>query len=225
MPSPTKAVRRLALVAVLLLTACTNQADLPTPTPTPTVVPLTVAQATQAALRVSDLPKGWDGGVAVDPRPTPGPRGQYDPAECVAFRHPTDPLGKPTTAVRGQYFTRQPLQTVTEFVWSWPTEPDSLVPDLVSGLGKCSSYTMVAPDEEKYRWAATRLPVSGLSNGLALRYDASTESGEPAAFVIYSAYVVRGGTVVYLEVQGETITDAVFAQLVSKAVARLDAVG
>ncbi|WP_157996411.1 hypothetical protein [Kribbella sp. VKM Ac-2569] len=50
---------------------------------------------------MSDLPKGWGGKAAVDLTPTPGARGQYDPSECLTFRHPTDHLGKPATAVVG----------------------------------------------------------------------------------------------------------------------------
>jgi hypothetical protein len=84
---------------------------------------------------------------------------------------------------------------------------------------------MVATDQQRYRWVATRLPVRGLSDGIALRYDASADAGGGDAFVVYVAFVVRDGTVAYLDAQGETITDAVFTQLVSRAAARLDAVG
>ncbi|MFD7160936.1 hypothetical protein ACFV9C_40575 [Kribbella sp. NPDC059898] len=132
--------RALTLLAVLALTACTAQTTPPTPspTPTPTVVPLTVGQAKEAALTVADLPKGWDGGVAVDPTPTPGYRAQYDPPECLVFRHPTDILGDPVTAVLGQYFTRDPQQSVTEWVQSWPTQVGTLVPELAGRFAKCS---------------------------------------------------------------------------------------
>ncbi|MFF0343163.1 hypothetical protein [Kribbella sp. NPDC004875] len=218
-------VRLLALVAVLTLTACTTQPDTPAPVPTltPTVVPLRVNEAMKAALVVSDLPKGWDGGVAVDPTPTPGVRAQYDPPECLTFRHPTDILGKPATAVRGQYFTREQLQWVTESVWSWPTQLDKFISDLTSQFTKCSKYTMVPPGQETYYWVAKQLPVQGLTNAFAVRYDTSISEDGIDAISDYVAFVVRGGTVVELDAEGDEITDTVFIQLVRKAAARLDA--
>jgi hypothetical protein len=216
--------RRLAFLLVLTLTACTTHPVPPAPTPGPTVVPLTVTQATKAALEVADLPRGWDGGVAVDPEPTPGSRAQYDPPDCLTFLHPTDTLGRPTTAVRGQYFTRQPLQSVTELVWSWPRRLDTFVPDIAQRLVKCSNYTTTASDRVKYRWVAKQLPVSGLAGGIALRYDVSTADDGASQFAEYAGFVTRGGTVITLDASGDTITDAVFERLVSKAAARLDAV-
>ncbi|MER7245767.1 hypothetical protein [Kribbella sp. NPDC000426] len=110
---------------------------------------------------------------------------------------------------------------MTEFVWSWPTRADSVVPDVTSGLAKCTKYTM-AINHETYRWAAKRLPVRGVADGIALRFDASID-GDSSDVVLYVAYLVRGGTVLDLEASGERITDAVFTQLVSKAAARLNA--
>ncbi|GAA1555912.1 hypothetical protein GCM10009804_10970 [Kribbella hippodromi] len=191
-----------------------------TPSVTP-VVPLSVAQATKAALLVSDLPKGWDGGVAADALPTPGYRGEYDPPECLVFRHPTDLLGTPTTAVRGQYFIREPGASVTEFIWSWPTRLDSFVADLTALLPKCSKYTMVSSDKVKYTWTATRLVVPGVAGAFALRYRSSAPDGDPIP-VMYTAYVVRGGTIVDLEAD-IGFTDATFSRLVAKAAARLNA--
>ncbi|MDX2971780.1 hypothetical protein [Kribbella solani] len=125
-----RVMRRLVVVVVFAVAACSGQPGddidpvVGTPSTKP-VVPLSMAQATKAALLVRDFPKGWDGGVAADPKPTPGYRGEYDAPECLAFRHPTDLLGTPTTAVRGQYFIREKFSSVTELVWSWPTRLDS----------------------------------------------------------------------------------------------------
>lgn len=215
---------QVALLAVLTLTACTAQVTPPpTATPPPTTAPLTVAQAKKAALLVADLPKGWDGGVAVDPTPTPGYRGQYDPPECLVFRHPTDILGGPATAVRGQYFTRDPRQSVTEFVWSWPTQVRTLVPELTDRLAKCSTYTLVGPDQVKYELAISRLPLHGSAEAIALRVNTAAPAAADPIAPQYFGYAARGGTVINIEGWGETLTDAVFAQLVSKAAARLDA--
>ncbi|WP_166680548.1 hypothetical protein [Kribbella sp. VKM Ac-2566] len=112
---------------------------------------------------------------------------------------------------------------MTEWVWSWPTRLDTVVPDITSQFAKCSSYTMVATDGGKYRWVAKRLSVPGLTGGIAIRHDTSMADYAVVEAVVYVAFVVRQGTVVGLEAQGETITDAVFTQLVGKAAARLDA--
>src|SRR5689334_3985068 len=90
-------------------------------TSTPTVAPLPVDQAMKAALAVSDLPKGWDGGVSVEPSAAPGRLGQYDPPECMLANHPFVLAGHPTTDVVGQYFVREPLRTVHETIMSWST--------------------------------------------------------------------------------------------------------
>ncbi|HET6742104.1 MAG TPA: hypothetical protein VFH76_24340 [Kribbella sp.] len=220
-------VRRLALLAVLALTACSAQPDTtpaPTPSATPTVVPLTATQATKAALQAADLPKGWEGAVAVDPTPTPGLRGQYDPPECLVFRHPTDLLGTPATAVRAHYFLRPELPTVDEFVWSWPTQLGTVMPDLVGQLPRCRQYSMIDTYKQAYHWTAKQLPVPGVRDCLVLRYDATPSDEDDVPFADYMAYVVRGSAVVNLEAGGDGITDATFTQLVIKAVARLDAV-
>jgi hypothetical protein len=126
-------------------------------------------------------------------------------------------------AVLGQYATKEPEQSITERVRSWPTRMDALVPDVIARFAKCSSYTLVATDNQKYRWVAKRLSVPGLTDGIAIRYDTSMAGYDIGEAVVYVAFVVRQGTVVGLEAQGETITDAVFTQLVGKAAARLDA--
>jgi hypothetical protein len=219
-------VRRLAAVAVLLLTACGNQADTPAPSPsaTPTIVPLTVAQATKAALTVADLPKGWEGGVAPDPTPTLSTPVKYSPANCWIVRDALRDSGAPTTAIRGQYFTRKNdnSQSVTEFVYSWPKSQLPLLHRIAGTLPQCGTVTGTWYEGESYRISVRQMAVPGLKNGIALRI------GDPddpkATSVGYSAYVARGGTLVRLNTDSAVFTDATFSEFLTKAVARLDAV-
>ncbi|MFF0271695.1 hypothetical protein [Kribbella sp. NPDC004536] len=218
-------LRRLALVAVLALTACTAQPDPPTPSPTPTVVPLSVAQGTKAALTVADLPKGWDDGVAPDPIPTLRLPITYTPAECRLLRDPLRDRATPATSIRGQYFHRAADQNVdkdaTEVIASWPTPQLSLLRQIAAALPRCKTYAGVL-DGESYRLFARELPVPGLRDGIALRFgdpnDPTLKSGT------YSGYVVRGGTVLALRADSDTFTtDAAFIRFLTTAVARLDA--
>jgi hypothetical protein len=207
----TRSWARSAVVAALVISGAAWSEE---PKDPATVVPLTVAQATKAALRVSALPKGWDGGVAVDPSPVVGSRGEYAPAECVGILHPLDQAGTPDTAVRGQYFTRQPQQWVTEQIYSWSTDQGEVVRRLADLSTTCASFDLTSPsDHAKSRWTVKRLP----GQEILLRFE-STDEGSGPPTVAYIAYVVRGGTVMSLEAQGDTFTDAVFTRTVEKAI-------
>lgn len=214
-------VRRFAIVAVLLLTACTHQVDDVTPTPSsPTLVPLPVAQASKAALAVADLPKGWDGGVAPDPSPTVASEVKYEPADCWMVRDPMRDLGVPATAIRGQYFIRvadNPI-SVTEFIYSWPTSRLPVVQRIAETLPRCATVSGTWYDGETFRITPRQLPVPGLTDGIVIR----TGTAKSAA---YAAYVARGGTLLKLTADSDSYpTDAAFIQLLNAAVARLDAV-
>ena len=218
-------LRRPALVAVLALTACSTQADPPTPAPTPTVLPLTVAQATKATLLVTDLPKGWEGGVAPDPTPTLRLPITYNPARCRLLRDPLRDRGTPTTSVRGQYFLRggspSDDKDATEVIASWPTSQLALLREITGAVPLCKTYGG-SLDGETFKMFARQLSVSGLRDGIVLRF------GDPAdpklKSATYSAYVVRGGTVLALRADSDTFTsDAAFTQFVTTAVNRLDA--
>ena len=224
-------IRRLALVAVLTLTACTNQPATPSPapSPTPTVHPLTVAQATKAALRLADLPKGWDGGVAEDPTPrrptvTPAPdRAEYEPAECRAVvGSPMTGLGVPATAVRGQYFVREPLQSITELIYSWPTTQVPLVERVADALPRCTRVTVLSSVRTKFSITAKQVRVPGLEDGIVVRTQFTENDTRNSTFTGYDAVVVRGGAVLWLSTGA--MTETAFTQLLTKAVARLDAV-
>lgn len=219
-------LRRLALVAVLAaLTGCTTQQDPPAPTPTPTVVPLTVAQATKAALRVSDLPKGWEGGIASDPIPTLRLPITHDPAACRLLRDPLRDRETPTTSVRGQYFLRgyspSDDKDASEVIASWPSSQLPLLRNITDALPLCKTYGG-SLDGSSFKLFARKLPVPGLRDGIALRFgdpdDPKLKSGT------YSAYVVRGGTVLALRADSDTFTtDAAFVEFLTTAVSRLDA--
>lgn len=216
--------RLLTVLAVLTLTACSTQTTppAPRPTPTPTVAPLTVAQATKAALRVSDLPKGWQGGVAPDPTPTLRSSVTYDPEICWQVRDPTRDSGAPVTAVRGQYFIRvgdNPV-SVTEFIYSWPTPQVRIVQRISEMLPRCSTVSGTWADRETFRSTIRQLTVQGLKDGIVLR---GTFVDNPKS-VGYVARVVRGGTLLTVDGSNDTFTtDAAFLRFVKTAVARLDA--
>lgn len=223
--------RGLALVVVLALTACTAPPDTPGPTPspspTPTVLPLTVAQASKAALPVSGLPKGWDGGVAVDPRPvTEKSKTQFEPADCeLVAGNPMAELGTPATAVRGQYFVREPSQSITELIYSWPTTQLPLVKRIADALPRCTKVTTISSVRTTARHTIKQVRIPGLKDGIALRTESVEADTPDYPFVSYEATVVRGGTVLQIfDYRGTSTTEAAFAQLLTKAVARLDAV-
>lgn len=221
--------RGLALLAVLALTACTARPDTPgpTPSPTPTVRPLTVAQAIKAALTVSGLPKGWDGGVAVDPRPaTEKSKAQFEPADCqVVAGNPMAGFGTPATAIRGQYYVREPPQSITELIYSWPTPQRSLVERIADALPRCTKVTTISSVRTTAMHTIKQVRIPGLKDGIALRIESVEPDTPDYPFVSYEATVVRGGTVLLIvDDRGTSTTEAAFAQLLTKAVARLDAV-
>jgi len=223
-------VRRFALAAVLLFsaTACATQSDNTSPTPsspsTTPVVPLPVAKASTAALRVQDMPKGWDGGVALEPSPnTPGTT-QYDPAECRIIRSPLEQSGKPVTAIRGQYYVREPGDSMTELIYSWPTDQLPLVRRISDALPGCSSVNATRFDHTEFSFVVKQLPVPSVKDGITLRFVLTDRDYPNQNFVQYTSYVVRDGTVLILYVGDTFPSDATYAQFLTKAVARLDAV-
>ena len=219
-------MRRLTLVAVLALAACGQQVDNPSPSPTPTVATLTVPQATKAALTLADLPKGWDGGVAVDPSPIAGAgTTQYEPADCgIVVGDPLRGLNAPATSVRGQYFVRQPLQGITELIYSWPTSQLSIVGKIAEALPHCTTVSGTMLVRTKLRMTVKEVRVPGLKDGIALRTELIDSDTPDHTFVLHTATVIRGGTVLRIFGVSDTFpTDAAFARLLTKAVARLDA--
>ncbi|MGZ0152739.1 hypothetical protein ACXJJ3_37170 [Kribbella sp. WER1] len=218
--------RALTLVAVLALTACTTQATPPNPTPTPTVAPLTVEQATKAALRVSDLPKGWDGGIAPDPIPTLRLPITYDPVDCQVLRDPLRDRDAPALSVRGQYFLRGVSPSddtdATEVIASWPTPQLGLLQKLKEMLPRCQTLATTL-DGVTFHMFARQLPVPWLQDGIVLRFGDSADRKLTSA--TYTACVVRGGTVLVLRASSDTFTtDAAFLRFVKTAVGRLDGV-
>lgn len=222
-------VRRLALLAVLALTACSAQPNTPAPIPsaTPTVVPLTAAQATKAALRITDLPKGWEAGVAPDPIATLGIPIKYKPVECQLLRDALqNPASPPTTSIRGHYLLRADNpnddKVAAEVIASWPTSQLPLLRRIAEALPHCATFAG-SIEGESFNLFARQLPMAGLRDGIVLRFgdpnDPKLKSGA------WRAYVVRGGTVLGLTAGSDTFsTDAAFARFVTTAVARLDAV-
>ncbi|WP_131462868.1 hypothetical protein [Kribbella speibonae] len=194
--------------------------------PVPTVVPLTVAQATKAALLVSDLPKGWEGGVAPDRTPTIGLPVTYDPAECRVVRDPLRDGGTPATIIRGQYLLRADNpsddKVVTEVIASFPADQLPLVRDIAEVLPRCGviARTLEGLTSKTF---VRQLPVPGLRDGVVLRFgDADDPTLKSDS---YTAFVARGGTLLALRAGSDTFTtDAAFARFATTAVARLDAV-
>ncbi|MFD7160937.1 hypothetical protein ACFV9C_40580 [Kribbella sp. NPDC059898] len=83
---------------------------------------------------------------------------------------------------------------------------------------------MVASDQVKYEWVGSRLPLRGSADAIALRFETATADDGVTVSAQYVGYAARGGTVIHIEGWGEKLTDAVFAQIVSEAAARLDRV-
>ncbi|MFD3406721.1 hypothetical protein ACFWUU_38905 [Kribbella sp. NPDC058693] len=187
---------------------------------------MTVAQATKAALTLADLPKGWDGGVAVDPSPSPGAATtQYDPADCqIVVGNPLRSLDAPSTSVRGQYFVREPLEGITELIYSWPTTQQPLVQRIATALPHCTTVKGTTSLRTGFSMTVKEVQMPGLKDGIALRTEMVDADTPDRIFVLHSATVVRGGTVLRIFGVSDTFpTDAAFAQLLTKAVARLDA--
>ncbi|NUS00790.1 MAG: hypothetical protein HOV67_36695 [Kribbellaceae bacterium] len=181
-----------------------------------------MTQATKAALLVTDLPKGWEGGVASDPTPTLRSSVKYAPENCWQVRNPTRDRGAPASAVRGQYFIRvgdNPI-SVTEFIYSWTTPQLPIVQRISEILPQCAAFTATWYGGETFRASVRQLSVPGLRDGIVLR----TDYPDPPNATGYVAYVARGGTLLELEGANDTFTgDGAFVRLVTTAVARLDA--
>lgn len=194
--------------------------------PSQVVVPLTVAEATKAALRVSDLPKGWEGGVAPDRTPTIGLPVVYDPAECKAVRDPLRDGGTPTTIIRGQYFLRATTpsddKVATEVIASFPTPQLPLVQHIAEVLPRCETVRRTLEGETSTTFVR-RLAVPGFRDGIVLRFG---DADDPKLrSTSYTAFVARGGTLLGLRAGSDTFTtDAAFIRFATTAVARLDAV-
>jgi hypothetical protein len=165
--------------------------------------------------------------VAPDPIATLGIPIKYNPAECQLLRDPLrSPASPPTTSIRGHYLLRADNpnedKVVTELIASWPASQLHLLRRITEALSHCATYAGSIEDES-YKLFARQLPVAGLRDGIVLRFgdpkDPKLTSGT------WSAYVVRGGTVLALRADSDTFnTDAAFARFVTTAVARLDAV-
>ncbi|WP_166677962.1 hypothetical protein [Kribbella kalugense] len=163
--------------------------------------------------------------MASDPTPTLSAPVKYNPANCWMVRDPLRDQRSPAMAIRGQYFIRvsdNPV-SVTEFIYSWPTSQRPLLHRITETLRQCGTVTGTWYEGESYRISVRQLAVPGLKDGIALRI------GDPddpkTTSVGYSAYVARGGTLLSLSTDSTVFTDATFAEFLTKAVARLDAVG
>jgi hypothetical protein len=81
---------------------------------------------------------------------------------------------------------------------------------------RCTTFT---GGDRSYR--ARPVHIRGLVGGVALRLDDKDSTSE---YVSYEVCVVRGGAVLFLEVPESEFTEAGFAKIVLRAVAKLDAV-
>ncbi|MET9276072.1 hypothetical protein [Kribbella sp. NPDC003557] len=133
-------------------------------------------------------------------------------------------LGVPATAVRGQYFVREPLQSITELIYSWPTTQVPLVERVADALPRCTRVTGMSSVRTKFSITAKQVRVPGLKDGIVLRTQFTDDDTPNFTSTDYDAVVVRGGTVLRLWASTGTMTDTRFTQLLTKAVARLDAV-
>jgi hypothetical protein len=175
----------------------------------------------KAALTLKDLPAGWDGGAALDPNAgSQVVRGVYDPAECSVTRHALNDLGKPTTALRGQFFTSRRGETLVQEISSWPTQQQPLVQKVAAALTRCTTFTMTPKYEsDPLGFAAKRLPLPGVTDAVGMRFDLDLPGS-----VMYVVYAVRGGTVLHLVASpGGRLTEADFVRITANAVARLEA--
>jgi hypothetical protein len=175
---------------------------------------------------VSDLPKGWEGGVAPDRTPTIGLPVTYDPAECQAVRDPLRDGGTPTTIIRGQYLLRANIpsddKVVTEVIASFPASQVPLVKHIAEVLTRCDTVTRTLEGETSKTFAR-QLPMPGLRDGIVLRFGDADDPKLTSSS--YTAFVARGGTLLGLRAESDTFTtDAAFARFATTAVARLDAV-
>ena len=181
----------------------------------------------KAVVTVADLPKGFQGGVAPDPSPAVEDGIQYEPADCWVLRNPLRILGAPVSSVRAQYFVqdRDPRnnQEVTETISSWTSSASPLLQRITEGLPGCPTVTgtWVVSLKEPFRVAVRQLPVPGLKDGIVLGAGFANTAFKPLS---YSAYVVRGNTVLTLQSHNDTFpTTTAFAAFLLKAVARFDA--
>lgn len=212
-----------ATVLALTLAGCTSQnaaIDDPATPAGPSTLPMSVAKAKAALLTLRDLPKGWVGGEPIGVTPEDERPGTYAPAECLELFHPEYELGKPSTAAQTT-FDAEGDQRIFETIHSWPANQPALVQKVTDALPRCATFTVTDRADIATSFKATQVPLTGVADGVALR---AQITGEGGGFVMYLVYVVRGGAVLYLRLDGDKLTEADVARTASTAAARLEAV-
>ncbi|MEV0287192.1 hypothetical protein AB0H36_24000 [Kribbella sp. NPDC050820] len=91
---------------------------------------------------------------------------------------------------------------------------------VTDALAQCDSFKITPKYQtDSASVTARQLPMPGLADGVAIRFDLTFENQTLAQ---YRAYVVRDSTVLHLDAGG--MSDAEFLRFTAKAVAKLDAV-
>jgi hypothetical protein len=131
--------------------------------------------------------------------------------------------GRPFSSSASKPNQDHPLSVCSESIYSWPTSQLPLLHRITETLPQCGTATGTWYEGESFRISVQQMVVPGLKDGIALRV------GDPddpkTTSVGYSAYVARGGSLLMLSTDTAVFTDAAFAEFLTKAVARLDAVG
>ncbi|WP_020389840.1 hypothetical protein [Kribbella catacumbae] len=212
-----------ATVLALTLASCSSQTGTVDDHPvssTPSKPPMSVAKAKTALLTLRDLPAGWTGGEPIGVTPEDvRPRRTYAPAECLELFHPEYELGRPSTAAQAT-FDAEGDQRIFETVQSWPAQQAALVQKVTDALPRCATFTVTDPADIKTSFKVRQVPLAGLADGVGLR---AQITGDGGGFVMYLVYVVRGGSVLHLHLNGDKLTEADVARTARKATARLEA--
>ncbi|MEV8373603.1 hypothetical protein AB0P21_12740 [Kribbella sp. NPDC056861] len=213
----------LCLATLLVVVGCTSTAatvdDSPTtPTPIPALPLLPADDAKKALLTARDLPWGWLPDAPTTGSPAAPRLGTYQPAECLDLRHPQNDL-RAASARTEITFTGPRQQILFETIGSWPTAQQALLQKIDAALARCESFVMTPPDgSEEISFRTRRVPLPDVTDAVAVRFDVVSEG-----LTDFNVHVVRGGTVLHLRLP-EGFDNAEIAQLVSKVVAKYDAV-
>ncbi len=97
----------------------------------------------------------------------------------------------------------------------------TLVQKVTEALPGCPTFSVTDPADTETSFKPRMVALTGVTDGVALR---AQITGDGGGFVMYLVYVVRGGSVLHLRLDGDTVTDAEVARMASKATARFEAV-
>jgi hypothetical protein len=210
----------LAIALAITLSACDGQSDPATKstrsTSSAATSPTPSAVLSKAALTQADVPAGW----------TPSPElvrgdgqiGDYDPAACLAIRHPLEKHGTPLSEVRVSFTSKPQDRSIGETITSWP-EPVPLVQQVADAVRQCTRFTLTPKEDNPLTLEAQRVSVPGLTEAIVVRVTIDNPGED---LVQYHLYAVRGNHALEFWAYGPQLPEDIALQFARKAMTKFD---